>query len=64
MHLYSNAGPTEPDPNVQHVLDLLCQVFRVENVLLALFGDHRIYIRWNLQNHARHLLFPLALHRA
>ena len=30
---------------MQHVLDLLCQVFRVENVLLALFGDHRIYVR-------------------
>lgn len=30
---------------MEHVLDLLSQVFRVENVLLALFGDHRIYVR-------------------
>ena len=40
-------GP--PDPNVSHIIDLICQVFGVESALLALFDDRRrIYIRWRL----------------
>lgn len=30
---------------MEHIIDLVCQVFRVQNAMLTLFGDNRAYIR-------------------
>ncbi len=34
-----------PDPQVEHVITLLCQVFQTSSALLALVDSDRIYIR-------------------
>jgi hypothetical protein len=34
-----------PDPQVEHVITLLCQVFQTSSALMALVESDRIYIR-------------------
>ena len=34
-----------PDPQVEHVITLLCQVFQTTSALMALVDSDRIYVR-------------------
>ena len=48
-----------PDPQVEHVITLLCQVFQTSSALLALVESDRIYIRCAARDtvvHCRRLL--------